>query len=186
METGSDEALAADMARGETAALDALYERYQAPIFNFLRRLTGDREAALDLMQETFTRVWTMGRLFEPERGRFKSWLFTMALNLTRSERRKKRYSAVHVGEEAADGPGAQGERPDARLVRIENEQRVARALAGLSPLMREVVVMRIYHQLKFSEIADITHTPEGTLKARFHRAVAELRDVLDVPGRAE
>jgi RNA polymerase sigma-70 factor (ECF subfamily) len=182
MEPESDEALAAEMARGDPVAFRALYARYEAPIFSFLRRLAGDREAALDLMQETFTRVWIMARLFDPARGRFKSWLFTIALNLTRSERGKKRYGVIHVGPEAAESVSAETP-PDALVVQAETERRVASALACLPPLLREVVVMKVYQQLKFREIAEITRTPEGTLKARFHHAVASLRDLLREPG---
>ena len=183
MEQRTDEALAADVAGGDAAALRTLYERHERLTFNVLLRLTGNREAAQDLMQETFTRVWTMARTFDPDRGRFKSWLVTIALNLARSEMSKKRYAAVHVPAEAADGRGPQPERPDDALVREESSRRVAAALARLSPLMREVVVMKVYQQLKFVEIARMTQTPEGTLKARFHRAVAELRGHLGVGG---
>jgi RNA polymerase sigma-70 factor (ECF subfamily) len=184
MDRESDEALAAEMARGDTAAFGALYDRYEAPAFRFLLRLTGDREAAKDLMQETFTRVWTMARMFDPARGRFKSWLFTIALNLTRNERSKKRYSAIHVGPEVVEGTAAVGEAPDAALVQAETRRRVSGAMAKLPPLLREVVVMKVHQQLKFTEIAEITRTPEGTLKARFHRAIEELRRHLGTGGR--
>jgi RNA polymerase sigma-70 factor (ECF subfamily) len=179
MEQHSDQALAAEVAGGDAGALRTLYNRYEVQTFNFLLRLTGNREMARDLVQETFTRVWTMARLFDPGRGAFKSWLFTIALNLTRNELSKKRYSARHVAPEAADGPTSEADSPHAVLARSEVRRSVAEALARLSPHLREVVVMKIFHQLKFREIAGITRTPEGTLKARFHRAVAELREHL-------
>jgi len=185
MDPESDEALAAEMARGDTAALQALYDRYEAPMFRFLLRLTGDRAAAQDLMQETFTRVWTMAPRFEAQRGRFRSWLFTIALNLTRNERSKHRYGVVHVGTEALGERAAAGPAPDARLLRAEASRQLGEALALLPALLREVVVMRVEQQLKFSEIAEITSTPEGTLKARFHRALEQLRRQLGRAGRA-
>jgi RNA polymerase sigma-70 factor (ECF subfamily) len=184
MDPESDEALAAEMARGDTAALQALYDRYEGPAYRFLFRLTGEREAAKDLMQETFTRVWTMARMFDPQRGRFKSWLFTIALNLTRNERSKKRYSVRHVGPEAVEGMAAGGEAADVALVRAETRRRVSEAMEKLPPMLREVVVMKVHQQLKFTEIAEITRTPEGTLKARFHRAVEELRRHLGTRGQ--
>jgi RNA polymerase sigma-70 factor, ECF subfamily len=179
MNQDSDEALAAAVAGGDAAALRALYERYESRLFNFLTRFTGNREAARDLMQETFTRVWTMARQFDPGRGRFKGWLFTIAVNLARNEFSKKRYAFKHVAPEDADLRGAERDGPHATLARSEAQQKIASALAGLAPHLREVVVMKVYQQLKFREIAEITRTPEGTLKARFHRAVAELRGSL-------
>jgi RNA polymerase sigma-70 factor, ECF subfamily len=175
MDEQSDQALAAEVAQGNAAALRSLYGRYGGQAFNFVLRMTGDRGLAEDLVQETFTRVWTMARTYDPARGRFKGWLFTIALNLTRSELGKKRYSVKHLDAEGMDVV-SEAEGPHEELARAERERRVAGALRGLPPYLREVVIMKVYHQLKFREIAEMTRTPEGTLKARFHRAVAELR----------
>jgi RNA polymerase sigma-70 factor (ECF subfamily) len=182
MEERPDHALVAEVARGDAAALRTLYLRYERPTFNLILRLAGNREMAQDLMQETFTRVWTMARTFRGDRGTFKGWLFTIAVNLTRSELARKRHRVRHLGEDAVEDLASKAEGPDAMLQRSEVGGRVAAALADLAPHLREVVVMKVYLQLKFREIADITKTPEGTLKARFHRAVAALRERL-APG---
>jgi RNA polymerase sigma-70 factor (ECF subfamily) len=105
MEETSDEALMADVARGDAAALSALYDRYERGTFNLILRLAGSRPMAEELMQETFTRVWTAARLFQPEKGAFKGWLFTIALNLTRSELSRQRYRVRHVEAEVASAP---------------------------------------------------------------------------------
>ena len=65
---------------------------------------------------------------------------------------------------------------PARRFERRETEALLAAALAHLSPSMREVVALRCMEGMKFSEIAAVTGAPPGTLKTRFHRAVAELR----------
>ena len=183
MEDKPDHALVAEVARGDAAALRALYLRYERPTFNLILRLAGNREMAQDMMQETFTRVWTMARTFRGDRGSFKGWLFTIALNVTRSELALKRYRVRHLADDAVDALASQADGPDVLLARSEVGRRMAEALAQLAPHLREVVVMKVYHQLKFREIADITKTPEGTLKARFHRAVAELRKRLTPAG---
>lgn len=179
MEETSDEALMADVARGDAAALAALYDRYERPTFNLILRLAGSRPMAEELMQETFTRVWTAARLFRPDKGGFKGWLFTIALNLTRSELSRKRYRVRHVEAEAAEAVASAAEGPERLAEQAQEAHRVTAALAGLTPLLREIVVMKVYHHLKFQEIARMTGTPEGTLKARFHRAVEELRGQL-------
>jgi RNA polymerase sigma-70 factor, ECF subfamily len=182
MEDRPDHALVADVARGDAAALRTLYLRYERPTFNLILRMAGDREMAEDMMQETFTRVWTMARTFRGDRGTFKGWLFTIALNLTRSELARKRRGGRHLAADAVEELASPADGPDTLLQRSEVGRRVAAALANMAPHLREVVVMKVYHQLKFREIADITKTPEGTLKARFHRAVAELRERLAPP----
>ena len=186
MEERPDHALVAEVARGDAAALRALYLRYERPTFNLILRLAGNREMAQDMMQETFTRVWTMARTFRGDKGSFKGWLFTIALNLTRSELARKRHRVRHLAEDAVDDLASEADGPDVLLQRSETGGRVVAALAQLSPHLREVVVMKVYQQLKFREIADITKTPEGTLKARFHRAVAELRERLAPAGSGQ
>jgi RNA polymerase sigma-70 factor, ECF subfamily len=183
MEDPPDHALVAEVARGDAAALRALYLRYERPTFNLILRLAGNREMAQDMMQETFTRVWTRARTFRGDQGSFKGWLFTIALNVTRSELARKRYGVRHLAEDAVEHLPSEADGPDVLLQRSESGDRVAAALADLAPHLREVVVMKVYQQLKFREIADITKTPEGTLKARFHRAVAELRERLAPAG---
>ena len=178
MEEESDQALMAEVARGDAAALRSLYLRYEARTFNLILRLAGNRETARDLVQETFMRVWTMAGTFRGDRGSsFKAWLFTIALNLTRDERSRKRHSARHVGTDEAGELVSPAEGPEAMLARSEAGRRVRAALVRLPPYLREVVVLKVYQQLKFREIAEITGAPEGTLKARFHRAVGALRE---------
>jgi RNA polymerase sigma-70 factor (ECF subfamily) len=179
MDQRSDEALAAEVAHGDTEALRCLYTRYQVPAFNLILRLTGDREMARDLLQEAFTRVWTMAHTFDAGRGAFKGWLYTIALNTARSELARKRHGVKHVEPQEDMALAPEADDPEARLLRSEGRRRVEQALSRLSPPLREVVVMKVFHQLKFREIAAISRTPEGTLKARFHRAVAELREHL-------
>lgn len=179
MEDTPDQALVADVARGDAAALRTLYLRYERRTFGLILRLAGNREMAQDMMQETFTRVWTMAGTFRGDQGTFKSWLFTIALNVTRTELARKRHRVRHLAEDAAEALVSEADGPEVLLQRSEVGRRVEVALAELSPHLREIVVMKVYQQLKFREIADITNTPEGTLKARFHRAVAELRERL-------
>jgi RNA polymerase sigma-70 factor (ECF subfamily) len=183
MEETSDEALMAAVARGDAAALSALYDRYERGTFNLILRLAGSRPMAEELMQETFTRVWTGARLFRPEKGAFKGWLFTIALNLTRSELSRQRYRVRHVEAEAADEIASREAGPERLAEKAQERGRVAAALDGLAPLLREIVVLKVYHHLKFQEIARMTGTPEGTLKARFHRAVEQLRGRLGPSG---
>lgn len=179
----TDEALMAAVAGGDAAALRVLYDRHERMTFNLVLRLAGRREMAEELVQEAFTRLWTTARLFRGDRGGFKAWLFTIALNLTRSELSRKRYRVRHVEAEAAEALPAPAEGPELLAVRAQEAQRVEAALSRLSPPLREIVVLRIYEQLKFVEIARLTGAPEGTLKARFHRAVAALRAELGAKG---
>jgi RNA polymerase sigma-70 factor (ECF subfamily) len=161
-------------------AFATLYRRYERPLFNFLLRVTRDRPLAEDLLQETFTRVWRAARTWDPGRGPARSWLYKVALNAARSELARKVHRAPHEpldagGRELADKASGEG-RLAARIDEAQRAHAVARALDTLPDFMKEVVVLRCQQQLSFAEIARVTGAPEGTLKSRFHRAVAALR----------
>ncbi len=157
-------------------AFRVLYERYKMPIFNLILRSTGNREMSQDLLQETFARLWQAAGVFDQRRGVFKGWLFKIALNITRSEMAKRRHHVCFMPVDEAFTGVPEVDGPDRILEQQQQKNRVARALGRLSPRLREVIILKYYHQLKFREIAEVTDTPEGTLKARFHRAVAELQ----------
>ena len=168
-----------------TMALKALYEKHNRSIFNFILRYTGDKEIAQDILQETFTRVWYAAHTFDKAKGNFKSWLFTIGLNITRNEMTKKRYAYNYVGIENIDGNyhkfnHYENEHPEIISEKADSKKIIEQALGELKPYLREVIILKHYNQLKFREIAEITKTPEGTLKARFHKAIAELKEKLE------
>ncbi len=178
MEERPDPALVVDVSRGDPAALRTLYERHGSRAFNFIVKMTGNRDLAQDLLQETFTRVWTMAHQYDPGRGSFRGWLFAIALNTTRDEMRRMS-ARRHVGVEDADVLPSSADGPEVLARRGQEARRVAAALDRLPAHLREVVVLKVYQQLKFSEIAQVTGAPVGTLKARMHRAIAALRETL-------
>ena len=167
-------------------ALKILYERYEIAIYNFILKYTGRRELAQDLLQETFTRIWCAAHSFNQKKGNFKGWLFTIALNITRSEMSKKSYSfkysdVTEINSTKAQLTGPAHEQPDTAVEQTELKNTINRALEKLQPFLREIIILKHYQQLKFSEIARITNTPEGTLKSRFHRAIAILGEHLQL-----
>jgi RNA polymerase sigma-70 factor (ECF subfamily) len=180
----SDEELMVRVTERDPGALKTLYERYGKGLYNFILRYTNDRELSEDLLQDTFTKTWFASHTFNPAKGTLKAWIFTIAMNLTRNEMSKKRYHYPHLGfdeelgHEGAPGHSA-GDPADESLERADVRATVANALSQLSPLLREVVILKHYEKLKFSEIAQISNTPEGTLKARLHHALSQLRTIL-------
>jgi RNA polymerase sigma factor (sigma-70 family) len=180
----SDEELMVLVMDRNTKALRILYDRYNKSIYNFILRYTNHREISEDLLQETFTRTWFASHTFNPDKGTFKAWLFTIGINLTRNEMARKRYSYQHLDLDDVIGS-------DELLVNPENEpsenfleltelkDSISKALAQLNPFLKEVIILKHYQRFKFSEIALMTNTPEGTLKARFHNALIQLKKLL-------
>lgn len=172
-----------------TDALKTLYGRYDKQIFNFILRYTGSREIAQELIQETFTRIWSAAQTFDQNRGNFKGWLYTIALNITRNEMSKKEYTYhfldVEEMNERHHHPDDKNPNPHTVLEQDELKHAVATALGTLKPHLREVIIMKNYQHLKFREIAEVIDIPEPTLKARYHRAVALLKEKLSPIGQS-
>lgn len=178
----SDEELMAMVIDRNTRALKILYDRYGKSVFNFILRYTNNREISEDLLQETFTKVWFGAHTFHHSKGTFKAWLFTIGINLTRNEMSKKRYTAQHIeldGTYDEDESVHKDEPAVSFMEHAELKDTIARALEQLNPLLKEVVILKHYQRMKFAEIAEITQTPEGTLKARFHKALLQLKNIL-------
>lgn len=155
---------------GDDAALGELLDRYRLRLFAFAVRRSGDAASAEDLFQETWLRVVRARASFDPSR-RFSTWLFQIANNLCRDLARRRAVEAKGRERLRADAdlepPG------DARPgLRID----VERSLAGLPDRLREVLVLRYYHQLSEREIARVAGVPPGTVKSRLHAAVRALR----------
>ena len=156
---------------GDESALAILMDRWKGPLYAFLFR-RADPEAADDLFQESWLRVVRARDRFDPRR-RFSTWLFQIANNLCRDRGRRRaalRRALDTAAQEAAlEGPGAEPVRPELAL-------RMQRRLAALPDRLREVIVLRYYHDLGEGEIAEALGIPRGTVKSRLHAAVRSLR----------
>lgn len=184
MEKKSDKELMQLIGDKNKEALKMLYKRYEIRIFNFVLRHTGSREIAQELIQETFTRIWFSAHTFDQKMGNFKSWIYTIALNLTRNEMSKKEYSYHFLDTEESNDAHSQRKLTESRgpnhiMEQNELEDSIARALGKLKPHLREIIIMKNFQQLKFREIAEVTKLPESTLKARYHRAIDQLKNTL-------
>ena len=157
---------------GDSDAIGEIVEKYKGPLFAFIMRMITDHAAAEDIFQETWLRVIRYVRNFRGD-AKFSTWLFQIALNLCRdAERKKKRWSHVPI-EDYANSLSSE---PDIDPIRILKAQQVQKIVAGLPVKMREVIVLRYYHDLSDQEISGIVGCPVGTVKSRFYRASEIIR----------
>jgi RNA polymerase sigma-70 factor (ECF subfamily) len=147
-----------------------LFERHHLALFRYLRRMTGRRRLAEDLMQETFLRAARAGRL-ERFRGRESAWLFTIARNLLLDHRRREARRPRPVGLE------------DARVAAIDGRQQLAlgldEALGQLEDDARDVFLLRELAGLGYREIASVLDATPDAVRSRIHRARLALRELL-------
>lgn len=163
--------LVARARRGKVEAYNLLVSRWEKRIFNYLLRLVGDREDALDLSQEVFLKAYQhLGRL--EDSSRFAPWLFRIAHNEAFSHLRARKPEDVLEGDPAQPSRGS-------RLLPIEVSLAVERALERLSEDQREAVLLKIYQGFKFDEMAEILSCPVSTVKSRLYTALDLLKETL-------
>lgn len=157
--------------RGDVEAYNLLVSRWERRVFNYLLKLVGNREDALDLAQDAFLKAYqNLAKLDDP--ARFVAWLFRIAHNEAFSLLRKKRPEGEFV--DAGDAPG-----PGSRLLPVELSLAVERALSRLSEDQREAVVLKVYQGFKFEEIAEVLGCPVSTVKSRLYAALDLLKESL-------
>jgi RNA polymerase sigma-70 factor (ECF subfamily) len=172
--------VAQGLKRHDPELLDRLIVQYQHRLLRYLLYLTGNREMAEDIFQETWMRVLKRGDQFNGK-SRFDTWLFTIARNLVIDVRRKRTMSSLEAMREAGeDGRSfdvaADEPSPLDLYQTSENGHRVAEALLTLEPLHREVLVLRFHEELSLEEIAQVTRSPLSTVKSRLYRGLSALK----------
>ncbi len=169
---GSDDAdLIRRWQHGDGSAFEELVRRWQQPVARFVQRLTGRADLVADLCQEVFLRVFQAAPR-DRESGSFRTWLYRIALNVTRDALRRRRSLAPLDGVEPFDR-AASG---DAICEHRELAGLVEQAVAELPEPLRLVLTLRHDGGLSFEEIARLTETPASTVKSRFAAALARLR----------
>lgn len=180
----SDEVLAARVARGSTEALEQLYDRYASILFAVSLKVTGDRSAAEDLLQETFWRVWRSAATFQPQRGSFSSWLFRIARNLAIDAYRKGSVRPQVIPDLAETGSVLdQAADPDAdvpdQVQSAMTNRRLRSALESLPGSQRQVIEMAYFFGMTRQEIAKVTGEALGTIHTRARLGLQKLREEL-------
>ena len=179
----SDERLMLRFQRGDARAFEALVRRHRTPLFSFLLRLTGDRGRAEDLCQETLLKAVRASAEWEP-RARVQTWLYAIARNLAVDEARRQSFRRAEPLEGgAAASAAAEDPAPDRAADAALLRPKLEAALAALPGEQREVFLLREYAGLKFHEIAEVTGTPENTVKSRMRYALEALRERLAALG---
>lgn len=170
----TDELIMEAVKNGELQKASVLFDRHHKRIFNFLLRMTKDRDVAEDLTQNVFLRMIKYRGSFKEE-SRFMPWLYQMARNVFSDhyqDHKKKGSSFVDldkIGEKIVDVETGdeQGER----------ERLLQQSMSLLSEEHRELLILTRFQQMKYEEVALIMSTSVANIKVKVHRAIAKLRE---------
>ncbi len=165
---------------GREDAFEELVRRYQRPIAAYVYRMVGDYEAALDLTQEVFIKVYNSLRRYRPE-FKFSTWIYKIAHNsavdhLRRYSNRAQALTNEFEGEQYELPLESRRLSPEQESERTERRAEIEQVVRGLPVAYRELVLLRHSHDMSYDEIAEVTGLPLGTVKNRLFRARETMR----------
>ena len=182
---GSDkealEILVEEARAGDRQAFSQIVRRLMPQVTALTYRMTGDRDTALDLAQETFVAAWEKLDSYRAEAG-IAGWLYRIATNKTLNHiKSKARFATESMVTEPAASEASSS--PEQLLRRKELAERVHRFMLGLPPQQRAIFELRFYKGMSFDEIAGETERALGTVKTGYREAVKKLRTLAGEEG---
>jgi len=168
----------AEARTGDAEAWNALFKRYQLPLYSYVFELLHDEQASLDVVQEAFINAARhIGNLRQDDK--FGSWLFGIAHQKCLQRWRKTRPEEIPI-DETDDGYADEVAGPEELLIRKEQEAAFMSILEQLAPAHRSVLLLHFIEDFSLEEIAAITETPVGTVKSRLHYAKKAFKKLLE------
>jgi RNA polymerase sigma-70 factor, ECF subfamily len=178
----SDEELVDLVSEGETAAFEAIYEKYSGAAYALAVRMLGDSGAAEEVVQDAFVSLWKKSATYDPGQGKLYTWLLRITRNRAIDEMRKRsspaRDAAKHrrLYEETRDFSGSSGDTGAEAALVSELRGFVREAMDELPEEQRQVVELSYLGGLSQREISERTGVPLGTVKTRSRLALKKLR----------
>lgn len=180
-----DSDLMSRLAAGDDLALNVLMTRWSARVSSFLFRMTGQRDVAADLAQETFVKLYQARSRYKSS-GAFSTWLFAIAANLARNHSRwLRRHPTVSMDETDSAGeasfpePADPSRAPDGMAVGNEIADTVNRAVLALPLDLREALTLFVHEDLGYADIAGILGCSPKAVETRIYRARQILKEKL-------
>ena len=176
-----DRELVARAVAGREDSFEELVSRYQRPIAAYVYRMVGDYDAALDLTQEVFIKVYSSLSRYRSE-FKFSTWIYKIAHNsavdhLRRYSKREQSLINEFDGEQRELPIASRRLSPEQESERAERRAEIEQVVRQLPSSYRELILLRHSHDMSYDEIADVTGLPLGTVKNRLFRARELMRE---------
>lgn len=184
--TDEDRELVKRTLQGDKKAFEMILNKHQRPLLNYIGRMVGNRELALDFTQEVFIKTYSSLSTYQPQ-FKFKTWLFKIASNYIIDHWRKKRidtFSIDQTGRRDENKPLFEIPSDErsicAQFELTELRDKIEKALDRLPPHLRELFVWRHVNEFSYEEIAEIKEIPVGTVKNRVFQSKELIRQYLE------
>ncbi len=181
-----DVILMLEFKEGNKASFEKLMTMYFSRILNFIVRFIKNREIAEDLTQEVFIKVYNNGKNYQPK-AKFKTWLYTIARNISLNEIRKNKQIIVSLDETVSSNEGVMSRqvadgtvmRADEEMQQEERAEMIRHAIKSLPENQQTAVILRRYDNFSYDEIAQTMGTTSKAVKSLLSRAKVHLKNRL-------
>jgi RNA polymerase sigma-70 factor, ECF subfamily len=185
MEPDPDAQLMLRLKNGEDQVLNELMAHWQQPLVSFIYRYIGQETEALDLAQETFVRVYETRQRYTVQ-GKFSTWLFAIAANLSRNylRWRQRRGDSASVGwdakgSEVAESIQSEDDSPDQAAIRSESISLIKEVVNQLPHDLKTIILLYEYQGLSYEEIATVLGCSIKAVEMKLYRTRKLLREML-------
>ena len=171
-----DAQLIDEVEKGNQAAFDILFSKYNNKLYASLLAFTKSQDLAEDLTQKTFIRVWKKIETFRGDSSLF-TWIYRIAINLAKNEFSSKQAKNQGITDNIDDTYDLESSvsSPESHAIEAESMQAVMGFITSLPTDLREAISLREFDGKSYEEIAQITGSPIGTVRSRIFRAREEI-----------
>jgi len=174
----NDRQLMQRVAAREQDALKTLYEQYSGPIYNMAYQVTRQQQAAEDVTQDVFFQIWRWPERWNPDKGRFISWVLTVTRYTAIDHvRREQRQPTLEPPSDEVMQPSVNGQH-DA-YAEADRNREIRRHLKALPQEQRTVIMLAFFRGMTHDEIAKHLKLPVGTVKSRIRLGMKKLREAM-------
>jgi RNA polymerase sigma-70 factor, ECF subfamily len=173
----ADENLISFVGQGDAEAFTTLYERHSHAVFSLAYRVMGERQAAEDLVQDAFLKLWRSATSYRPERGSVRTWLLSIVrhrgIDQIRSQASRRRTQE----KIEASAPRSQPSEAFAETLRNSQRDQVREALDTLPPEQLKILELAYFSGYTHLQISELVDVPLGTMKGRMRLGLKKMRD---------
>lgn len=169
---------------GDQHGYAELYDRFAAGLYRLCYSLLVNEQDAEDILQESFLYAFKNLHRFDARKASLKTWLYTIAVSRCRNTYRRKRFLLVDISQWFGfELKAPLSEAPEAALIRRDAEESIGKALADLSPRLREAIALRYGQGLTYREISEVMGCPQKTAESRVRLGHQRLKQALQPVG---
>src|SRR5918992_1285859 len=181
----ADEDLVSLTDSGDAQAFAALYDRHSRAAYSLAYRMMGERQAAEDLVQEAFLKMWRVAGSYRVERASVRTWVLSIVRNRAIDHLRSTASRRRTQDRIEAQTPASQPSEAFGEAWRNSQGEQVREALRGLPPEQLKVLELAYFSGYTHTEIAELLGLPLGTVKGRMRLGLKKIREYFEYMGRA-